>query len=296
MFNNNSTEYFTNPRNYHIPIKTINNSIIYGLNYNNSPEGYRISPKKNISSKNSTTKAILGLGDSFMYGQGVKYKDIYLEILKQLLQDNNIDADIKNCAKRGDNLNDIVKTYDIESSKNSFNLVIYGFTLNDFMADDQDQIHGNNLIDFNNGGYKYWKIRKYSSIINAFLNFQEEQQLTKNTISTYINSFEGENEKKNFEKLKSLNKKIEAKNSRLMIVLFPLLYKLDNYPFQTIHSKLKQFCEKENIAFIDLSPLYRSYKDRQLWVNPTDHHPNEIAHQIAAKKINYFLLKNKLLN
>lgn len=46
---------------------------------------------------------------------------------------------------------------------------------------------------------------------------------------------------------------------------------------------------------IDLLPVYSAYQDKDLWVNPTDQHPNEIAHKLAAESLSDFLADQKLV-
>jgi hypothetical protein len=46
---------------------------------------------------------------------------------------------------------------------------------------------------------------------------------------------------------------------------------------------------------LDLFYPYSMYRDKDLWVNPTDQHPNEIAHRIAAERLFDFLAGRKLI-
>jgi hypothetical protein len=39
----------------------------------------------------------------------------------------------------------------------------------------------------------------------------------------------------------------------------------------------------------DLLPAFGGHQDHQLWVHPTDHHPNEIAHDLAAGSLEEFV-------
>jgi len=103
-FNNASAEYYTNPRDYHIPLREEAGHIIYGLDYNESPEGYRLpdssTPNRLIPPEMEKDVMILGLGDSFTYGRGVRYEDLYLTKLEKLLNLSK-KIGIKNCGKVG---------------------------------------------------------------------------------------------------------------------------------------------------------------------------------------------------
>ena len=84
-FNNLSEEYYTNPRGYHDVIRKEGKHTVFGLRYHDSTDGYRNSPSHDQSATELPEKYVLGLGDSFTYGRGVRYEDIYLIRLENLL-------------------------------------------------------------------------------------------------------------------------------------------------------------------------------------------------------------------
>jgi len=79
QFNNSSAEYYSNPREYFVPLRSEGTSVIYGLNYVHTSEGYRASSVIDVMQKKNN---VLGLGDSFTFGRGVRYEDIYLTKLE----------------------------------------------------------------------------------------------------------------------------------------------------------------------------------------------------------------------
>ena len=79
-FNNNSDEYYSNPRDYFDPVRREGDLIIYGLLYDNDGDPERRVPEDQRSDEEieaflARECAILGLGDSFTYGQGVRFQD-----------------------------------------------------------------------------------------------------------------------------------------------------------------------------------------------------------------------------
>ncbi len=116
------------------------------------------------------------------------------------------------------------------------------------------------------------------------------------TVQAYLDAFRGKKAKRNFETLRELNQRIELNGSKMVIVLFPLVYNFKKYPFKEIHDKLSMFCNNENIPLLDLLPAFSKYKAEELWVNPTDHHPNEIGHRVMADELYSFLNRNNLLD
>ena len=45
---------------------------------------------------------------------------------------------------------------------------------------------------------------------------------------------------------------------------------------------------------LDLQETLRSEPAEELWVHPTDHHPNERAHALAAERVAAFLAERVL--
>lgn len=83
---------------------------------------------------------------------------------------------------------------------------------------------------------------------------------------------------------------------KLALVIFPELDSLDGeYPFTKIHELVRVECDELGIPVLDLLETLRGRNARDLWVHPSDHHPNEVAHQLAAEAIEEFVLMNDLV-
>lgn len=86
------------------------------------------------------------------------------------------------------------------------------------------------------------------------------------------------------------------RNIRLVLVLFPELHELDgDYPFENVHRRVREAAEELGIPVLDLLGAFRGRDATELWVHPTDHHPNARAHAIAARAIADFLAGARLL-
>jgi hypothetical protein len=285
-FNNLSQEYFSNPRGYHDVIRREGKHTIYGLPYHEDEYGYRISPGDDQTPIEAPENQVLGLGDSFTYGRGVRYEDIYLTRLEELLSQGRNRVAIKNCGVVGAGVEDIAEIYARESdSLPRGSLVIYGLVLNDFGLDLTEPIKGLNFIDINNGGYAFSPLRKYSAFINFIFHSIETRRLHTKTLRAYLESFDGENGQRGFDLLEQLNQSVLEEDGTLLVVTFPLLYDFEEYPFLPMHQKVTSFCDRSNILCLDLLPAFSRRQAEDLWSNPTDHHPNDIAHEIAAAEI-----------
>ncbi len=80
-----------------------------------------------------------------------------------------------------------------------------------------------------------------------------------------------------------------ASGARLGVACFPLLHRLDDYPLRAVHEELRRHVERAGAAWLDLLPAFEGRDARELWVHPTDHHPNARAHAVAAEALRPFV-------
>jgi hypothetical protein len=71
----------------------------------------------------------------------------------------------------------------------------------------------------------------------------------------------------------------------IVAVIFPLLYRLDDYPLEPEHLEVKSTFAAAGIEAVDLLDSFRGHRAEDLWAHPVDPHPNEIAHGIAAERL-----------
>jgi lysophospholipase L1-like esterase len=85
-------------------------------------------------------------------------------------------------------------------------------------------------------------------------------------------------------------KMTSARGIKLGLVIFPELFELtDAYPFRKIHEEVVNTAVTLGIPTLDLLETFRGRPPEKLWVHVTDHHPNEIAHGLAADTIVRFV-------
>lgn len=294
-FGKSSSRYYSNPRGYFSELGAENGEKTYGIAFYKSLEEYRGPDDGLMLAAPEQPYKMLGIGDSFTFGRGVWFSDIYLSQLEKTLRERGLKISIKNCGRVGANIDRAAWVMLQEYKKSSYPLVIYGFVLNDFDIEGQENIKGSDFIDINNGGYTWSRLRQLSAVYN-FINFAfEKRRLHNETLNMYLNSFRGEKALRKFELLKTMDRYVKEKNGRLVVVVFPILYNLNKYPFKEIHEKVVSFCKTNDIYVLDLLDSYSKYKDSELWAHPTDHHPNETGHKLAADELYKFLEEEKLL-
>ena len=302
QFGSKSQEYYTNPRNYYdLLYFDKNRHPVYGLHYQTHPFVQKKIPdtEKTMAFRspddvnpdiNINHKLILTIGDSFTYGRGVRYKDIYTTRLEQLLKKKE-QYTVVNRGVSGIDLEEIFYVFKLALSQYKYEYVIYGFVLNDFGMPGY-KAYGADLIDFNNGSYTYDIWRKRCALYNFIMHRLEMEKISQRTIMGYLRAF-APNPKTfaNLQVIKLMHAMAKDRGAEFILVIFPLFWELnDDYPFQEIHSGLTFFCNSNQIKVLDLFPYYKNIDAQTLWAAPTDHHPNEMGHEIAAKAIYKYLI------
>jgi hypothetical protein len=77
-----------------------------------------------------------------------------------------------------------------------------------------------------------------------------------------------------------------------VVLCFPILVELDgDYPFTSIHAQVGRAARDVGAVFVDLLPALRGMDATALWVHPTDQHPNEVVHGLAAERLTEALIE-----
>ncbi len=69
------------------------------------------------------------------------------------------------------------------------------------------------------------------------------------------------------------------------LVVFPLLFELDDYAFHDVEAEIERFAERSRIPHFSLTPAFLGREDHALWVASNDQHPNAEGHAIAAERL-----------
>ena len=68
-------------------------------------------------------------------------------------------------------------------------------------------------------------------------------------------------------------------------MLFPLLVGLDGYALQPEHARIVGALSDAGLRVVDLLLLLRGREASELWVHESDHHPNELVHELAGEAL-----------
>ena len=289
-FNNMFAEYTTNPRGYFDTLYEKDGQALYGIKMNTA---VGVGGRRGVDMRGRPTEKILGLGDSQAQGQGVRFKDTMYEQLSDTLSNSGITASVRNASVSGYDLDEIVSRYAYETSTGAqYDLVLYAMVLDDYGLN-RDEIEGLDFIQYQ-PGYTFDPWRARSAAWNFVAHTAEQLALSKDTSRAYLNSFRGKNLEAKTEQLTRLAQQVSNDGGTLVVMVLPLLYDFENYPFGEIHQTLVNSASENNIHLIDLLPVLNTEQAQDLWVHPTDHHPNERAHKMVADAVHQYLERQQL--
>jgi hypothetical protein len=276
--------YDSDPRGYFGPS--------LGLRYHINRHGFR-GPDWNPEKKPGTLRVML-LGDSFAFGEGVHWEDTLGERLEDLLAGRLSPAvEVLNVAVGGWGTRDEVIQLEQRGTYGA-DLVVLLYVLND-----AGYPTGVDLWENFRHAYEPPDWLRHSYVLSFFYTRTARDILGRRYVTSLIRSGQTRRNdlwQQSFAGLARARDRVQDAGARFAVVLFPFLFELgDDYPFLVLHQNVRAACEAEGISFHDLLDDFKGLPYAELWVHPSDHHPNEIAHRRAAEAVARFLLSAGLL-
>jgi hypothetical protein len=233
---------------------------------------------------------VVFIGDSFTEGEGVLENNTYPRKL-----DSYFDASergkwqIINGGKRGLDFPDLLWLLQI-AQKLQPDIIIYAMILNDPEQSREFHARQNYANDWildrrgmgtNIAPPKFHLLAYVEELVDTI-------RISRSTTRWYREMYEGPNAagwEKTKEDIHAMAESCRKNGQVFAMLLWPLLVDLDDYPFRSIHRKIHAFANQEKIPFMDLLDTFERLPTKTLWVHSLDHHPNEYAHEIAAKAL-----------
>ena len=284
-------EYDGNPRGYFGP----DNEVEHPTN----SLGFR-GPEFQLD-KSPGTIRLMFLGDSFTFGEGVRFADTYCEVTSALLQAKINDSrrvEAYNFGVGGYNTSQSLWLLQRFLTQTSPDVILLGYVLNDAEPPLFDYDHATKsrirlprelmipegLDDAVPPDQIVYQLRSSRLVWQLFQN----RTRSRATIAHYRSLYEtaGIGWRNSRLALKQFIEICRSRDVPFCVVLFPILHELsDAYPFRDIHEQIAREFEGTGTVFIDLLPRLKGMDADELWVHPTDQHPNERVHAIAAEAL-----------
>jgi hypothetical protein len=246
------------------------------------------------------TYRILGLGDSYLFGQGVRREDICLSKLGRVLTEALPGKPIEtiNTGVSAMNTANERRLLERHGLKYEPDLVIVHFVLNDV---EKDLFGEGPKVEFFQDYTSIYQtpdtLSEYSYLWSWVRQRYLQHKRGREYIKECLESFTSDSAKWRLSStaLDDIQALCRRNGIALLVVIFPFYVGLDgDYPFQPIHDTIRNHCLARSIHVLDLSEHYASFNGPELWVHPTDQHPNEIAHEIAAEAMAEYILDRRV--
>ena len=240
---------------------------------------------------------VVFLGDSVTFGEGVRREDTFVERTRELLDrglaSGNLQVETFNFGVGGHNASDAAWVLDQFALKLAPDLVVLVIGPNDA---EEPLLRGDAasrtvirqprsiepLLDRLSQPPDRWYYRpRLTRLAWQFVAARERADAT----ISYYRSICREDEpgwQRCRDALARVRERCRERGIPLRIVIVPILLRLDDYPLAEIHQRLKP-PGVHPVVVIDLLPHLAHLGAADLVVHPSDPHPNERVHSIAAR-------------
>ncbi len=284
-------EYDSNPRGYFAP----GNTVVHQTN----AHGFR--GLDCAIPKPEQRLRLVFLGDSFTFGEGVRFEDTFAETTARLLARRFSDAHVAvescNLGVSGYNTADELALFNRIVPGLEPDAVIVSYVINDaepplFTIDPvSGPVRRPRELEIAEGVAsprppESWLYRL--RVAQLIWQFQAERRRGAQTDGYYESLYRPD--APGWATARSaLNELVitcRRENIPLVVMLFPVLHRLDeSHPFTNLYRLVQQQVESAGGQFLSLLPAFLGQDAESLWVHPTDQHPNEQAHRIAAEQL-----------
>lgn len=231
--------------------------------------------------KSASTTRILMLGDSLTFGWGVKSEDTPSKLLEYELNKKH-----RNGGKDYEVINSGVGNYN--TSQELIYFKSKGYKLNpdivvlNYFINDAEPTPKKKTGFINNFSYAYVVGLGVADILKRkYLGGSDWRDYYSNLYKKDSVSWI-----KTQNSISELARICKQKKIKLLVVNYPELHELKEYPFNDVTDAVRKIAENNNVYFLDLLPSVQDRQPMSLWVSPTDAHPNRVANKIYSKVIN----------
>ncbi len=272
--------------------------------------------------KKENTFRIVGLGDSSLFGWGVKLEDTSLKVLERYLNQNSssLRYEVINFSVPGYNTAMEVEVFIQKCLKYSPDLVLMNFNTNDYdipnfmkLPEDYSRLRKSYLFDFIYSRYQILRGNPEKELLpfvyeGRTLSREEADHLDEDPAlpEEYRPMVGTKGYIRAMNKLGEVTRAHKIPVVQFAVISYPGLPEDPLYrpnSFKELQLNLITRLSQENgFFFLNTYPYYVDYAKKHLdelpgifWVSGQDHHPNAVAHKIDAEALYHFLIENKLV-
>lgn len=245
---------------------------------------------------------IAAIGDSFTFGDGVPWEATWPEGVRRRLDAHLADAPEGATWRRCETVNLGVPGYEVRDCEVymrhraldwSPDTVVYALFLNDVLPEkDKTAQEAELAAAYRDANRPPTWLEEHSRLWRAVTSRGAQARLDDVLVRQYAEAVRKGSDAWTHTRqcVGRMKYGADAHGVDLRIVVFPALVSLDDgYPYAPVHAALHELFDAYEIPWLDLLDVYRGRAPRDLWVHATDHHPNEVALDLAAEAISEWI-------
>jgi len=257
---------------------TNKSSVLQGVEIKLNSEGMR------SNELDDDDKKILFLGSSISLGWGVEQKDSYPGIIQTKLFSDSLDYKVLNGSIGNYNTFRYVTNFLSNQTDIEPELIVINYFINDAET-----------LPINRSN---WLIKNSQLFATLTITYKKLFSKSGFDLKQYYNDLYKNDNQSFLEMKESLNKLSEYSkrtNSKVLLTVIPDIHFLEDYPFQTIHEKMKTLSTELGFEYHDLLPSLKNIPFEELQIIQGDSHPNELGHYKISQSL-YPKIKEIIIN
>ncbi len=290
--------YYDNPRGYFLPSAMAGHPEIGAFCVDELSGAWA---ECETRSEDDGRRRILALGDSFTDGVGVFRRDAWPRALESMLSDGGEDPKVRvvNCGRADLDTARLASRLEMALSLHYPDIVIYAYVLNDTPpdvfpgkgrpADVSFQVEDRFSYQARLSEDAFWgPPMAQSALVRFFAERFMRRRIEAATVAMYRRTYAdppSASLTETLDRTAVMRDRCRSAHARFLVAIFPMMYELENYPFRAAHALMARELEARGVKVLDLLEVFEGRDSARLQVHPTDFHPNEIAHALAAEAI-----------
>ena len=229
------------------------------------------------------------LGDSFCFGNGVHRQDTLEWRVEQLLTENRVlgrEWEVYSFCLAGYNTASEAALYDLVVSRFMPDALVVWYFLNDVNVPPNVFVPWDRTQQNQIGAGLRRRSRLAEWVLSRLERITDERRLIKDIQNAHLPGAAGRQSVD--DSFGRLSKRTQEDKVPVMVAIFPWLTELetkDQYPFAAAHRTVTELAKKRGFLAFDLRDSLLGARAQDLWVHPTDHHPNEVALERVSRSV-----------
>jgi lysophospholipase L1-like esterase len=254
----------------------------FGIDWVVAPEATQASPNRPWRPA-SDTRRVLFIGDSFTYGDGVRPEETFASRIGESMASKGVE--VLNHGLSGWNLDEALNQYLTTSAVFSPDTVVWVVLLND-LGDPPESNWGDLVRHAPPPGVSRFVDFAALALTRAVVHSRTEAHYH----DAWDPSHNPGGAALSQDAFALVQAEVASRGGRLVVVIFPLLHKLREYPYRQTHQRIGDLASRSGAEVVDLLEVFEGRSTSTLWASPHDHHPNATAHQLVAQALEPVLI------